>query len=422
MNPNWSKLAALFRTLAILGASSFVGAIALPLATDGTLPTTWQAWRPILAVAGSAAAVSEFIWIRTHIQQAAQAIGVLSNDPSTSAPAKAALLKIGLGVMLVFLLSCAAAAPAIVPAADCGAAIIADALSGMTVEQIIADAVGPKCGADLIAVTHHDREVDGREGHGDEGVPGDEDTDGRSSGRIPTCQYEVNLNECKRYSFKRIPKLQSFQKRSAMTTKWVLIDETNGATTGDGSKLDPTTLARIAAACDAQMNNEFKEEYGGDYEVRAGSGPKDIKCGEQVYTFVPTLAQAPGASAYHDEDGNGVPVAFCAVTTCGSLLGPDGISVDASHELLEAGADPSCNLMADNLQGLLVAYEVGDPVEVQTYPSHVDEGVQLSNFVLRSWFNPKGQAPFDFMSSANLPGAVAPPGPLQIAPGATEER
>ena len=202
-----------------------------------------------------------------------------------------------------------------------------------------------------------------------------------------------------------------------MTTKWVLIDETNGATTGDGSKLDPATLIRIAAACDAQMNNEFKEEYGGDYEVRAGSGPQDIRSGEQVYSFVPTLAQAPGASAYHDEDGNGVPVAFCAVTTCGSLLGPTGISVDASHELLEAGADPSCNLMADNLQGLLVAYEVGDPVEIQTYPSHVDGGVQLSNFVLRSWFNPKGQAPFDFMTSANYHGAVAPPGPLQIAPG-----
>ena len=102
MNPNWSKLAALFRTLTILGASSFVGAIALPLATDGTLPTTWQAWRPILAVAGSAAAVSEFIWIRTHIQQAAQVIGVLSNEPTTTPAVKAALLKFGLGLLGIF--------------------------------------------------------------------------------------------------------------------------------------------------------------------------------------------------------------------------------------------------------------------------------------------------------------------------------
>jgi hypothetical protein len=97
MNPNWTKLGVLFRTLAILGASSFCGALALPLATDGTLPVTWTAWRPILAVAASAAAVAEFIWIRTHIQQAAQAIGVAISDAGTPPAVKTALLKIGIG-------------------------------------------------------------------------------------------------------------------------------------------------------------------------------------------------------------------------------------------------------------------------------------------------------------------------------------
>jgi hypothetical protein len=202
-----------------------------------------------------------------------------------------------------------------------------------------------------------------------------------------------------------------------MSTKWVLLDETNGAKTGDGATLDHATLIRIAVACDTQLNNEFAHFFGGQYEVRAGESPQDIKPGEQVYSFVPTLADAPGASAYHDTDGNGVPVAYCAVTTCGSLLGPTGISVDASHELLEAAADPSCNLMADNLQGLLVAYEVCDPVEIQTYASPVDSGVQVSNFVLPSWFDPKAPAPYDFMSYSNIAGAVAPAGPLQIAAG-----
>jgi hypothetical protein len=116
MNPNWTKLAALFRTLVILGASSFCGAVVLPLATDGTLPTTWVAWRPILAVAGSAAVAAEFIWIRTHIQQAAQAIGVLSNDPATTPAVKAALLRVGLGIvamtLAVFCTGCTPAANA----------------------------------------------------------------------------------------------------------------------------------------------------------------------------------------------------------------------------------------------------------------------------------------------------------------------
>jgi hypothetical protein len=202
-----------------------------------------------------------------------------------------------------------------------------------------------------------------------------------------------------------------------MPTTWVLIDETNGAKTADGSSLDPATLQRIASACDAQMNGEFANHYGGQYQVRAGRDKDDVRPGEQVYLFVAILEQAPGASAFHDTDGNGIPVAYCAVTTCATLLGPTGVSVDASHEILEAGADPSCNIMADNLRGLLVAYEVGDPVEVQTYASHVDDGVQVSNFVLPSWFDPKAPGPYDFMTEAGIEGAVAPPGPLQIAPG-----
>jgi hypothetical protein len=43
--------------------------------------------------------------------------------------------------------------------------------------------------------------------------------------------------------------------------------------------------------------------------------------------------------------------------------------------------------------------------------------VQVSNFVLPSWFDPMAPAPYDFMSEAKIEGAVAPPGPLQIAPG-----
>jgi hypothetical protein len=103
MNPNWSKLASLGRTLFILFASTFVGAIVLPVATDGTLPATWAAWRPILAVALSAAVAAEFLWIRTHLQQAAQAIGVVANDATTPAAVKAALLKGGFGVVLLML-------------------------------------------------------------------------------------------------------------------------------------------------------------------------------------------------------------------------------------------------------------------------------------------------------------------------------
>lgn len=114
--------------------------------------------------------------------------------------------------------------------------------------------------------------------------------------------------------------------------KWVLIDSTNGATTQDGSTLSPTVLTHIAEAVEDQVNGEFAAEWGAPATLRVGKDSKDIKPGEWVYGFVASLPDAPGASAYHDINGNGVPFALCAVTTCGSLLGPTGISVDASHE------------------------------------------------------------------------------------------
>jgi hypothetical protein len=49
------------------------------------------------------------------------------------------------------LVGCPQATPVVAPATDCGAAIIADALAGLTIEQILAKE-GERCGADLIAI------------------------------------------------------------------------------------------------------------------------------------------------------------------------------------------------------------------------------------------------------------------------------
>ena len=201
-------------------------------------------------------------------------------------------------------------------------------------------------------------------------------------------------------------------------TCWVLIDESNGAQTQSGEPLTPAALAHIAEACRLQLNRDYAPEHGGAFRVRAGSGPTDIAPGERVYVFQPTLPEE-GASAYHDTNGKGVEVAFCAVTTCATLLGPAGVGVDASHELLETSRDPGCNQLADDLAGTLHAIEVGDPVEVQDYPVTCKDGtiVCVSNFVLPAWLMPGAPPPYDFMSSAAIAGAVPPPGPMQNLTG-----
>jgi len=100
---NWTVTAMLLRTLLILGASTFVGAIVLPVGVDGTLPMTWAAWKPILAVAASAAAVAEFLWIRAHLSQAAQALGLPAIPAAAQAAtnaAKTAIVLLGLGMLV----------------------------------------------------------------------------------------------------------------------------------------------------------------------------------------------------------------------------------------------------------------------------------------------------------------------------------
>ena len=201
--------------------------------------------------------------------------------------------------------------------------------------------------------------------------------------------------------------------------KWVLIDGTNGATTADGSKLSPAALAHFAEAVSSQISNEFAAEWGSQATIRVGANVKDIKPGEWAYVFLPTLPDAPGASAYHDINGKGVPFSLCAVTTCQSLYGPNGVSVDASHEILETAGDEGANVFANDNKGSIHAFEMCDAVEVQTYPKTCKDGTvaQVSNWLLRAWFIPGAAGPYDYMTLAKLPGAVAPPGALQTAPG-----
>jgi hypothetical protein len=206
--------------------------------------------------------------------------------------------------------------------------------------------------------------------------------------------------------------------RAMNAVKWVLIDHSKGASTGDGSTLSPAALSRIAEAVQDQVNDEFAAEWGARATLRVGADLNDVHHDEWAYVFLPSLPDAPDDSAYHDIK-EGVPYALCAVKTCGSLYGPDGVSVDASHEILETAGDEGANQYADDNSGLLHALEMCDAVEMQSYARKSRDGtlVHVSNWLLRSWFIPKADGPYDYMTKAGLPGAVSPPGALKTAAG-----
>lgn len=202
------------------------------------------------------------------------------------------------------------------------------------------------------------------------------------------------------------------------SVKWVLIDHTDGATTRDGSRLSAAVLSNIAEAVGSQVSEEFAAEWGAQASIRVGADADDIQPGEWAYLFVGKLPDAPDASAYHDVT-KGVPFAICAISTCTDLYGPSGVGADVSHELLETAGDEGANLFANDNNGSLHAMEMCDAVEVQAYPKTCSDGtiVQVSNWLLRPWFVPGGEGPYDYMTMAGLPGAVAPPGPMLTAVG-----
>ena len=195
--------------------------------------------------------------------------------------------------------------------------------------------------------------------------------------------------------------------------RFVLLDESTGATTISGEAMTSGALAIIASACEVQLNRDFSAEWGGNFSVRAGTGAGDIQPGEVVFALLPSL-DAPGAIAYHDSDGNGVPVCFDALTLSETILGPgNSVSVAISHELLECAGDEGCNDWLDDGQGSSFAREMCDAVESNTYSVG---GAFLSDFLLRSFFVPGRRGPYNYMALAGL-GGNEPVRPFATASG-----
>lgn len=118
-------------------------------------------------------------------------------------------------------------------------------------------------------------------------------------------------------------------------------------------------------------------------------------------------ADAADALGYHDLTKNGQPVSRVFVRT--TLLGGEKVSVTACHELFEMAIDPVANLWAERGR-TQYAYEMCDPVEEDTF--FVD-GVEMSNFVYPTWFEPfkhRRDTKYDHLGLLKAPFSMTPGG------------
>jgi hypothetical protein len=97
-----------------------------------------------------------------------------------------------------------------------------------------------------------------------------------------------------------------------------------------------------------------------------------------------------------------------------ALSGTYAVSSVLSHEVCETLGDPFCNVYVDSNRGFMVAQELCDPVEADTYTvkvrvtkgslvSSID--VAVSNFVTPEWFDPTTSVGerFDFLGKCAQP-------------------
>jgi hypothetical protein len=127
---------------------------------------------------------------------------------------------------------------------------------------------------------------------------------------------------------------------------------------------------------------------------------KQAKPSDWQFVYFDT-ADAAGALGYHELTKNGQPVSKVFVKT--TLEANELVSVTACHELFEMAIDPIANLWAEAADGTEYAYEMCDAVEEDTF---LVDGIQMSNFVHPSWFEPFKHPPetkFDHLGLLKKP-------------------
>jgi hypothetical protein len=222
-----------------------------------------------------------------------------------------------------------------------------------------------------------------------------------------------------------------------MSARFVLIDETAGATTANGEALDVRSLDAAARLMTVYLNRCVGAFWGiaGGALVRAASSPTDIQSGEWP-AHIDRDLPVPDAIAYHTVNGVGQPDIYDGISLSGSLFGPGGWFTAMTHELAETVGDPGINTMRRDMKGRLFDQELGDPLEVQSFPMTILPDGTLadtpnttagwgadgsftayaSNFVTDAYFTPNAAGPFDYMTAMGLAGADGPAAPFTVVP------
>lgn len=178
--------------------------------------------------------------------------------------------------------------------------------------------------------------------------------------------------------------------------------------------VNDNAVAKVVEHLQCQLKRDFTPAWGIKADVWFWDNSKPIPADAwQLVVF--DDSDVAGALGYHDLTSTGMPLAKVFVKT--SVDNSLAWSVTMSHELLEMLVDPYVNLAAflqtANTRGILVAYEVGDPVEDDTL-GYAINSVLVSDFVLPAYFVPGAPGPYDYCGHITQPLQLIPGGYLSV--------
>jgi hypothetical protein len=172
------------------------------------------------------------------------------------------------------------------------------------------------------------------------------------------------------------------------------------------------TLADSDLAFWVQAGNEQMEEcckaWGVPFEpIGLYRSTEELVGNEiRVALFVDELPEAPSAAAYHSVGPDGK-----AYSRMIASYGPSAFG----HENCEEAIDTDCSKQVRRPDGKTIDVEICDPVQSEVRKRQVTvlgeaREVEESNYVLPSWFDPVGVAPFDAFGTCTRPFEVRPGG------------
>jgi hypothetical protein len=175
----------------------------------------------------------------------------------------------------------------------------------------------------------------------------------------------------------------------------------------DTALLTDAEVASYVVAQQIQIMRDFGPLWGIEATCVFAAPGDAIPAGAWQVWFKDHTDQA-GALGYHDDKGNPISYVFVADDLA------DGVSwtVTGAHETLEMLGDPQITRVVD-VDGFQYAYEACDACEDDQFAYSIN-GQLMSDFMLPSWFDPNGKAPFTFRNTIAAPLTLAAGGYIGV--------